>query len=140
MLGRGKGDTNSNPKAGPDERRRGPGREERRVAAWIGPSIVITGSLKSSEDMTIAGRVEGDVAVPKNTVTIAPRARIDGNIVARSVQVHGELRGDITADRSVEVGETGSVVGKVITPRMSVSEGAVLNGPIEITRSGTGSS
>ena len=104
--------------------------EERRVAAWIGASLVINGDLTSSEDMTIAGRVEGDVAVREHDLIIAPGASIRGNIVARSVAVHGEVRGTIAANRKVEVGATGSVEGDITAPRMAVAEGAVLHGRI----------
>jgi cytoskeletal protein CcmA (bactofilin family) len=107
-------------------------REERRVAAWIGSSIVIRGDLTSSEDLTIAGTVEGDVAVPKHTLVIAPSARVRGDIVARAVAVHGKVSGSVTADGKVEVGETGSVDGDISTPRMVVAEGAVLRGRVGI--------
>lgn len=109
--------------------------EERRVAAWIGASIVIKGNLTSLEDMTIAGQVEGDVTVREHTVVIAPRARIRGNIIARAVAVHGEVLGTITAERRVEVGETGSVDGDIVAPRMVVAEGAVLHGQLGIAAS-----
>lgn len=104
--------------------------EERRVAAWIGASLVIKGDLTSSEDMTIAGTVEGDVAVRNHTLTIAPQGRIRGNVLARAVAVHGEVLGSITAVQKVEVGHTGSVDGDISAPRMVVAEGATLHGTI----------
>lgn len=107
-------------------------REERRVSAWIGASLVIKGDLTSSEDMTIAGRVEGDIAVPKHTVVIAPSARIRGDIVARNVAVHGKVMGSVRGEARVEVGETGSVDGEIRTARMVVAEGAVLRGRVGI--------
>lgn len=106
--------------------------KERRVAAWIGASIVIKGDLTSSEDMTMAGQIEGDVTVREHNLVIAPGARIQGNIIARTVAVHGQVTGTITAERMVEVGETGSVDGDIITPRMVVAEGAVLRGRLAI--------
>lgn len=109
-------------------------REERRVAAWIGASIIIRGDLTSSEDLTIAGQIEGDVAVPKHTLVIAPSARIHGDIVARAVAVHGKVMGSVTADGRVEVGETGSVDGDISTPRMVVAEGAVLRGRVGVAK------
>lgn len=112
--------------------------EERRVAAWIGASLIIKGDLTSSEDMTIAGQVEGDVAVKKNTLVIAPEARIQGDIVARSVAVHGKVVGAITAERKVEIGETGSVDGDINAPRVTVAEGAVLHGRVKVASSSTG--
>lgn len=109
-------------------------RDERRVAAWIGASIVIKGDLTSSEDMTIAGEVEGDVAVRQNTLVIAPQGRIRGNVVARAVAVHGEVLGSITAEQRVEVGESGSVEGDIATPRLAVAEGATLHGRVGSAR------
>lgn len=106
--------------------------KERRVAAWIGRSVVIKGDLTSSEDLTIAGRIEGDIAVPDHSVIIAPDATILGNVVARFVAVHGEVRGTITAVGRVEVGETGSVDGDIVTPRMAIAEGATLQGRVGI--------
>src|SRR5690606_24619971 len=64
------------------------GGPERRVAAWIGASIVIEGNLTSSEDTTIAGRVEGDVVVREHNLVVAPGGRIHGDIIARAVAVH----------------------------------------------------
>jgi cytoskeletal protein CcmA (bactofilin family) len=107
-------------------------REERRVAAWIGASIVIEGNLTSSEDLTIAGRVEGDVVVREHTVTIAPNGRIDGNIDALTVAVHGQVTGVIAAGGKLEIGETGTVDGDIRTPRLVVAEGAVLKGRVGV--------
>ncbi|MGH7505210.1 MAG: bactofilin family protein [Longimicrobiales bacterium] len=107
-------------------------REERRVAAWIGASIVIKGNLTSSEDMTIAGEVEGDVTVREHTLVIAPEATIRGSIVARTVAVHGRVMGTITTDFKLEVGATGSVEGEITTPRLVLAEGAVLEGRVDV--------
>jgi len=107
--------------------------EERRVAAWIGASIVIKGDLISSEDLTIAGHVEGDVTVREHNLIIAPRARVRGNIIARAVAVHGEVIGTITTEGRVELGETGSVEGEIIAPRMAITEGAVLRGRMQVS-------
>jgi cytoskeletal protein CcmA (bactofilin family) len=105
--------------------------EERRIAAWIGASVVITGDVTSSEDMTIAGQVEGDVAVPENDLVIEREARIQGDVVARSVVVRGRVNGSITAERRLEIGESGTVEGDMRAPRIVVSEGAVLHGRLE---------
>lgn len=107
-------------------------REERRVAAWIGTSILIQGDLTSSEDLTIAGQVEGDISVPEHSLIIAPQARIRGNIVARFVVVQGSVTGTITAGERVEIGDTGVVDGDIITRRMAIAEGAILRGKIGV--------
>jgi len=109
--------------------------DERRAAAWIGSSLIIKGDLIGSEDTTIAGQVEGDVTVKGHTLTVAPRAIVRGNIVARAVAVHGEVVGSITSEGKVEVGETGTVEGDIKAPRMVVTEGAILRGRVKISSS-----
>jgi cytoskeletal protein CcmA (bactofilin family) len=106
--------------------------EERRVAAWIGKSILLKGDLTSSEDLTIAGQVDGDISVPEHSLIITPQAKIRGNIVARFVVVHGSVTGTITAAEKVDVGATGFVDGDVITVRMAIAEGATLRGQLGV--------
>jgi cytoskeletal protein CcmA (bactofilin family) len=106
--------------------------DERRVAAWIGAAILIEGNVSSSEDTTIAGQVDGDVAVRQNTLVIAAEGRIHGDIVARAVVVHGEVAGNITAEWKLEVHETGSITGDIATSRLVIAEGAVLEGRVQV--------
>ena len=114
------------------------GTEERRVAAWIGPSIVINGDVTSSENMTVAGRVEGDISVREHALVVAPGGTVRGNIVARDVVVQGEVLGKITAAGRVEVSATGYVHGEIVAPRMMLSEGATLHGRLGITTTPAG--
>lgn len=107
--------------------------EERRVAAWIGASIVIKGDLISSENLTIAGQVEGDVTVKEHSLVIAPQGAVRGNIHAGAVVVQGKVIGNITSAGRVDVGETGTVDGEITAPRMAVSEGASLNGRVRVS-------
>ena len=111
------------------------GTEERRVAAWIGPSILIKGDVSSSENMTVAGRVEGDITVRGHALVVAAGGMVRGNIVARDVVVHGEVLGTITAESRVEVSATGFVRGEITAPRMMLSEGATLHGRIGVATS-----
>jgi len=110
-------------------------RGERRVAAWIGASIVIKGDLVSSEDTTLAGRVEGNVECRDHALVIAAGARVEGNVHARSVSLNGEVTGNVTAEQSIDIGQSGSVTGDIVSPRMSIAEGGSLNGRVTISRS-----
>lgn len=111
--------------------------EERRVAAWIGASIVIKGDLISSENLTIAGQVEGDVTVREHSLIVASDGAVRGNVVAGTVVVEGKVTGNITSVGRVEVGEAGTVEGEISAPRMAVSEGATLSGRLRVSKSGS---
>jgi cytoskeletal protein CcmA (bactofilin family) len=105
--------------------------DERRVVAWVGKSVVFIGKLMSSEDMTIDGRVEGSIELPEHTLTIGPDADIRANITAKTVTVHGAVTGTITARNKVDIRETGSVEGDIISPRLAISDGALLRGRVD---------
>jgi len=105
--------------------------EERRVVAWVGKSVVFTGKLSSSEDMTIDGRVEGSIELRDHTLMIGPDADIRADIVAKTAIIYGAVTGKITARDKVDIRETGSVDGDIIAPRLAISDGAVLRGRVD---------
>jgi len=110
--------------------------QERRVIAWVGKSVVFTGHLVSSEDMTIDGRVEGTIDLRNHSLTIGPDADIHADIIAKVVTVLGGVTGSITASTKVDIRETGSVDGDITCPTLALAEGAVLRGRVntETTR------
>jgi len=109
--------------------------------AWVGKSVIFKGELISSEDMIIDGRVEGTIEVHDHALTIGPGAQIQADIAARSVTIRGSVTGTITAANLVEIRETGSVEGDIVSPHVSVAEGAVVHGRIDtLTKRADGSS
>lgn len=105
--------------------------EERRVTAWVGGSVVFKGELISSEDMTIDGRVEGTIEIRDHGLTVGPDADIRADILAKTVIVFGAVTGSITAHDKVEIHETGSVEGDVLSGHLAMADGAMLRGRVE---------
>jgi len=105
---------------------------ERRIVAWVGKSVVFKGDLISAEEMTIDGRVEGTIEVRGHALTIGPDADIRADIIAQAVVVLGAVTGSITAQDRVDIAETGSVDGSILSPRLAVAEGAVLRGRVDV--------
>lgn len=101
----------------------------------IGQSVVIKGQLCASEDLTIAGRVEGKIKVRDHILTIAHTAHISAEISVRTVHVAGAVTGNIVATERVEIRENGSVEGDIAAPRIAVSEGAHFRGRLDMQRS-----
>ena len=103
--------------------------------ATIGRTLVIKGELSGSEALYIDGRVEGKISLPDNRVTIGRNGAVEANITAREVVVMGKVSGNIECTDRVDIRSEGSVTGDVSTVRISVEDGAVLKGGIEV-RSG----
>lgn len=101
----------------------------------IGKTVVIRGELSSAEDIAIAGRVEGTVELREHILTIAPTADVAANVAAKAVIVGGSICGDIIGLQRVDIQNTGSVKGDIAAPRIAMSEGAQLQGRVEMPRS-----
>jgi cytoskeletal protein CcmA (bactofilin family) len=104
--------------------------QERRVVAWIGKSILFRGDLISLEDKSIDGRVEGTIELRDHKLTVGPDARIQADIVAKTVIIHGAVAGTITASEAVHIAQTGLVEGDITSNRLAMAEGAVVKGRV----------
>lgn len=98
----------------------------------LGPTLRFKGELSADEDLVIHGQVEGTIG-PTPRVTIGAQAKIKANIHARRVVIEGNVDGDLTADTSVLVRETGTVNGNIQAPSVSIQEGANFNGSVKMT-------
>jgi len=104
--------------------------------ATIGPSITIKGDVSGDEDLVIQGRIEGKVNLGQHNVTIGPDGRVKADVHGRSVIVEGEVEGDLLAQEQIILRQTAKVHGSIAAPRVSLEDGAVFRGGIEMDASG----
>ena len=105
--------------------------------ATIGRTLVIKGEITGSEALYIDGRIEGKITMPESRVTIGRNGKVDASISAREVVVMGKVNGNIECTDRVDIRSEGSVTGDVSTARISVEDGAVLKGGIQVRSSDT---
>jgi len=98
---------------------------------YIGPGVIIEGTITGSESVLVEGTVRGKVNLAAD-VRIGAKARIEATVHARNVLVEGRLTGDISADERVELVATASVDGNLKAPKVIVAEGAKLRGSVDM--------
>ncbi|UCH94194.1 MAG: polymer-forming cytoskeletal protein [Candidatus Aminicenantes bacterium] len=98
-------------------------------ASFIGETMNVEGDLTSDEDITIEGKVQGNISVSK-TLTIGKSGRVKADITAAVVRVIGEAKGNIIASDKVEILAQGRYTGNIQSQKLVVAEGAILNGYI----------
>lgn len=103
-----------------------------KTAAMIGPSIRIKGDLVGEEDLIIEGTVEGTINLHNNALTIGENGRIHANLHATIIIVEGELCGDLFGSEKVVIRKTGNVKGNITAPRVTLEDGALFKGSIEM--------
>jgi len=104
--------------------------KEMRVAT-IGISVTIKGEIKGAEDLTIDGQVEGKIELPEHTLTIGPNATVMADINAKVVTVFGTVIGNVVAREKADIRKTASVDGALTCGRLTVQDGATMNGKVE---------
>jgi cytoskeletal protein CcmA (bactofilin family) len=100
--------------------------------ATIGRSVVIKGEVSGSESLYVDGRIEGTVNFADNRVTIGRNGVVAANISAREVVILGKVQGNIQCSDRLDIRSEGSLTGDVITQRISVEDGAVLKGSVQV--------
>jgi cytoskeletal protein CcmA (bactofilin family) len=100
--------------------------------ANIGRSVVIKGELTGAESLFIDGRVEGSINFPDNRVTIGRNGNVAANITAKEVVIMGKVQGNVECADRLDIRSEGLLSGDVITHRISVEEGAILKGGVEV--------
>jgi cytoskeletal protein CcmA (bactofilin family) len=100
--------------------------------ATIGRSLVIKGEISGSESLYVDGRIEGTISFKEHRVTVGRNGVVAANIVAREVVVMGKVTGNIECSDRVDIRSEGSLTGDVISRRISVEDGAMLRGSVQL--------
>jgi cytoskeletal protein CcmA (bactofilin family) len=100
--------------------------------ATIGRSLIIKGEVSGAEALYIDGRIEGKITLTDHRVTIGRNGTVQADITAREVVVMGKVTGNIECTDRVDIRSEGVVNGNVSTIRISVEDGAVLKGGIQV--------
>ena len=100
--------------------------------AHIGKTLVIKGEVTGGEHLFIDGRIEGTVNVPNHRVTVGHNGHVLANIKAKEIVIMGKVQGNVECADRLDLRSESLLSGDVITHRISVEEGAVLKGGIEV--------
>ena len=105
-----------------------------RSLACLGASLEIKGKIIGEEDLQIDGRVDGPVSLEGRRLTVGRTGKLNSEISAGDVIVHGSVTGNLRARDRVEIRKDGSVIGDIAAARISIEDGAYFKGRIEIDR------
>jgi cytoskeletal protein CcmA (bactofilin family) len=105
--------------------------------ANIGRSLVIKGEVTGAESIFIDGRVEGTINFPGNRVTIGRNGNVAANINSKELVIMGKVQGNVECADRLDIRSEGQLMGDVVTHRISVEEGAILKGGVEVRHTET---
>ncbi len=101
--------------------------------ATIGRTLVIKGEVSGSESLYIDGRIEGTLSFKDHRVTVGRNGVVQANIAAREVVIMGKVTGNVECSDRVDIRSEGTLTGDVVSARISVEDGAMLRGSVQLT-------
>jgi cytoskeletal protein CcmA (bactofilin family) len=97
----------------------------------IASDMTVIGDLETEGVVRIEGRVKGAVRVGSQ-VLVAAGAVIEGDLHTQEAIIAGQISGAIHARERVELQSTAMVAGDILTPRISIVEGARVTGEVKM--------
>jgi cytoskeletal protein CcmA (bactofilin family) len=98
----------------------------------LGPRDSLHGRLEIHGDLKIHGTVEGELKA-SGDVLVESTATVQASIEGANVNVRGQVNGNVTARKRLTLGGSGKLNGEVKVSRLTVEDGATLNGNVTMT-------
>ena len=97
----------------------------------LGGETKFNGILKFSDSLKIDGRFEGAIE-SAGFLMVETGAEVIADIRVGMLVVAGVIRGDVTADRRLELLPGGQIIGNIRCPNLVMAEGTGLQGRCEM--------
>jgi cytoskeletal protein CcmA (bactofilin family) len=105
-----------------------------RNTATIGKAVKVIGQIFTKEDLNVDGDIEGTIESADNKVTIGATGRVQASVKAREVVIFGQVQGNVEAADKVDIRREAKLVGDITTARISIEDGALFKGSIDIRK------
>ena len=95
---------------------------------FIGDVTKFSGEVRFKSMLRIDGHFSGRVTSLDGTLIVSDGAELTEAVIEVAIaKINGTVEGNIRASKELVLGRTANVTGQVMTPGLSVEEGALLN-------------
>ena len=98
----------------------------------LSENATVIGEIKGDSDVSISGKFEGNVSIPKNTATVELSGVAQATISANRVVIHGTVKGNLFGSDTVHVLSTGVVEGDIKSANVILEKACTFNGSIQM--------
>ncbi|MBW2028366.1 MAG: polymer-forming cytoskeletal protein [Deltaproteobacteria bacterium] len=97
------------------------------INAFLGRGTTFEGKVTFDGAVRIDGHFKGEIFT-EGILIVGESARIESDIRVSQIIVSGEVHGNITAEKRVEIHSPGKVIGNIRAPVVVIEEGVVFDG------------
>ena len=104
------------------------------INAFLGKNTEFEGKLSFSGAVRIDGRFKGEIFT-EGTLIVGETAVIESEVHVSHVIISGEIRGNIMAEKRIEIHAPGKVYGNIQAPVVVIDEGVIFEGNCRMLKS-----
>lgn len=108
--------------------------QTKKNSSLISKELIIKGDIMGQDDLTVEGTVEGKIEI-KSQLTIQIGGVVKADIFAKKVNIAGKVYGNIQAEEVVELQPSAFLEGNIISPKITIQEGAHFKGNVDMKSS-----
>lgn len=101
------------------------------VSAFVGKGVVFKGTITYHGTVRIDGTLDGEIQT-EGVLLVGEEAVITAKVTAGTVVCKGKITGDIHAKEKMKLRAPAMISGGVTTPMLSMEEGVLFNGTLEM--------
>ena len=105
------------------------------IGAFLDEGTEIEGKYACVGTVVLNGKLRGEINA-KDTLIIGSRASVHAIVQAGSLIVHGEIVGNVTAAKRVELKGGARITGDIEAPVIVMEEGVLLEGQCHMAKMG----
>lgn len=103
------------------------------VSAFVGKGVEFKGTITYSGTVRIDGFLEGEIHT-EGVLLVGEEAVITAKVTAGTIVCKGKITGDIWAKEKIKLRSPAVISGGVKTPMLSIDEGVLFNGTLEMAQ------
>ena len=102
--------------------------KEGRLSGFVGYGTKLTGETNFQAMLRVDGHLTGTVTSDTGTLLVGSSGQVDADILVAAAIINGTVNGDVIATERLELGRTARVMGNIQAPRLTIEDGAILEG------------
>ncbi len=103
------------------------------ISAFVGKGVEFKGTISYSGTVRIDGTLEGEIRTD-GTLLIGEEAVLQAKVSAGTIVCKGKITGDVVAKERIKLRAPAVVNGSVKTPILSMEDGVLFNGGLEMSQ------
>ena len=104
------------------------------VSAFVGKGVVFKGTISYNGTVRIDGSLDGEIHTD-GILLVGEEAVITAKVTAGTIVCKGKITGDIMVRDKMKLRAPAIINGGITTPVLSIEEGVLINGTLEMTKS-----